>query len=306
MPKIAFLFPGQGAQAVGMGKEIYAHFNVAQTFFDAADQALDFDLNELVFNGPIETLSETAYTQPALVAVEVMLLKVLEEKGIKPDVLCGLSLGEYSALVAGGALDGIDAVKLVRARGQIMEAALPAGTTSMAAVLGMEVDTLQALLDLADGVVEIANYNTAKQLVIGGEKSAVLDATRLIKDAGIRKVIPLKTSGAFHTSLLKEAGQQLKTVLEKVEFKELVTPVVFNATAAYQDRPLVELMTAQISSPVLFEMSVKKMLADGVDTFIEVGPGAVLSGFLKRIDRQATVHHIHDLQSLEAVLKELV
>lgn len=305
MSKMAFLFPGQGAQVVGMGKEIYDHFETARTFFDQADALLDFDLKTLVFHGPIEQLSETDYTQPALVAVEVMLLKVLAEVGIKPDVAAGLSLGEYTALVAGGALDGLDAVGLVRKRGQIMNAALPAGTTSMAAVLGMEVDTLQALLNLADGVVEIANYNTPKQLVIGGEKSAVEDAVRLIKDAGIRKVIPLKTSGAFHTSLLKEAGEQLRIELEKIDFKALTIPVVFNQTAKNQDRPLVELMTAQVSSPVQFEASIRKMLADGVDLFVEVGPGTVLAGFLKRINPRAVVYHVHDVKSLEKLVEEL-
>lgn len=307
MSKIAFLFPGQGAQKVGMGKEIYENFEIARTFLDEADEQMDFDLKNLIFNSPLEQLSETEYTQPALVAVELMILKVLAEKGISPDVLAGFSLGEYTALVAAGALSPLDAVKLVRERGKIMATALPKGTSAMAAVLGMGSESLQALCaEVGElGVVEIANYNCPGQLVIGGERDAVEKVSELAISHGARKVIPLNTSGAFHTSLLKEASEQLRPHLEQIGFKALAVPVIFNQTATYQDQPIVKLMMAQVSSPVLFEDSIRKMLADGVDTFIEIGPGRTLTGFIKKVDRKTTFYQVEDVAGVNELLKEL-
>ena len=307
MAKIAFLFPGQGAQVVGMGKDIYENNEVARTFFDEANASLDFDLKELVFNGPLEKLSLTEYTQPALVAVEIMLLKVLAEKDIKPDVVAGLSLGEYSALVAAGSLAPLTAVELTRIRGQIMSSALPVGTTTMAAVLGMESDVLSTLCEEANplGIVEIANYNCPGQLVIGGHVDAVEKVSKLATENGARKVIPLNVSGAFHTSLLKEAGEKLRGELEKIQFKNLEIPVIFNKTADYQNEPIINLLEAQLSSAVKFQATIELMIQDGVDTFIEVGPGRSLLGFIKKIDRRLAIYQVEDSSGINELVEKL-
>jgi len=307
MDKIAFLFPGQGAQFVGMGQEIYDTYQVARDFFDQAAGELDFDLKGVVFDGPERKLSQTEYTQPALVAVEVMLLKALAEAGIKPDVVAGLSLGEYTALVAGRAIDEVEAVKLVSRRGNLMASALPIGTTTMAAVLGMEAGELEAVCKEAGrmGVVEIANYNYPGQLVIGGEIEAVKEASELAIAKGARKVIPLNVSGAFHTSLLKEAGVTLRRELEKVTFNPLEVPVIFNLTADYQNEPIIDLLEAQMSSAVRFQETIELMIKDGVNTFVEVGPGKTLSGFVKKIDRKLKIYQVEDVAGIERLMEEL-
>jgi len=307
MDKIAFLFPGQGAQIVGMGREVYDTYKVARDFFDQAAAELDFDLKALVFNGPEQKLSQTEYTQPALVAVEVMLLKALAEAGIKPDVVAGLSLGEYTALVASGAIDELEAVKLVGKRGKIMASALPIGTTTMTAILGMEASELEAVCEEVGhtGVVEIANYNCPGQLVIGGEIEAVKEASELAIAKGARKVIPLNVSGAFHTSLLKGASVKLRDELEQVMFSDLEIPVVFNQTANYQNGLIVDLLETQVYSAVRFQESIELMIKDGVDTFIEVGPGKSLSGFVKKIDRKLRIYQVEDVAGIEALIEQL-
>lgn len=307
MSKMAFLFPGQGSQFVGMGQNIYTENPLAKAFFDQANDALDFDLPDLAFNGPMEKLSQTNYTQPALVAVEIMLLTALMEAGIKPDVVAGLSLGEYTALVAAGALDALDAVKLVSKRGDIMASALPVGLTAMAAVLGMESDLLATLCreNSRQSVVEIANYNCPGQLVIGGHKDAVATVSELALTQGARRVIPLEVSGAFHTSLLKDASEKLRVELEKISFNPLEMPVLFNKSADFQTEPLIDLLTAQVYSPVRFQETIEHMIKIGVDTFIEVGPGKTLSGFIKKVDRKLTVYQVEnaaDIKQLQTLL----
>jgi len=306
MSKIAFLFPGQGAQIVGMGKEIYETYDLAREFFDHACELVDFDMKALCFDGPIEQLSQTEYTQACLVTIALMIFKVLESHGFKADIMAGLSLGEYCALSAAGALSASEAIQLVRRRGQIMSQALPTGTSTMAAILGMETTDLEDICQTASaaGVVEIANYNCPGQLVIGGATEAVKKACELATLNGARKVVPLNVSGAFHTSLLKEAGIKLRNELEKVDFKDLKTPVIFNKTAKFQDEPIIDLMEAQVSSPVRFEETIRLMLEEGIDTFIEIGPGKTLSGFVKKVDRKVTIIQVNDVASItDLILK---
>jgi len=307
MGKVAFLFAGQGSQVVGMGKEIYETYEIAREFFDRACQLVDFDMKKLCFEGPLEQLSQTEYTQACLVACEMMALKVLKAHSIISDICAGLSLGEYSALVAAGALDAYDAVRLVRVRGQIMSEALPKGISSMAAVLGMQADDLEAICqELTDsGVVEIANYNCPGQLVIGGEIEAVNIASELAIERGARKVKALNVSSAFHTSLLKDAGTKLRKELEKVDFNDLKIPVVFNKTAKYQYEPLVDLLETQVYSSVRFEASIRLMLEEGVTTFIEIGPGKTLSSFVKKIDRKVNIYQVEDVVGINKLVEQL-
>jgi len=304
MGKIAFLFPGQGSQYPGMGKTIYENFPVAKDFFDKACEALDFDLKKMCFEGDAKELARTEYTQACLVAIEVMILKVIQELGIKPDIVAGLSLGEYTALVAAGAIDAIDAIKLVRTRGILMANALPAATTAMSAVLGLDSEILATACREGSnfGIVEIANYNCPNQVVIGGELKAVEEASKIALQLGARKIIPLNVSGAFHTSLLADAGTRLKAELQKIEIRDLGIPVIFNLTANYQDRPIIDLLEKQISSAVKFEESIKMMLKDGVTDFIEIGPGSVLSGFVKKTEKKAEVSNIEDLGGVERLV----
>lgn len=307
MSKIAFLFVGQGAQVVGMGKEIYETYEMAREYFDHACELVDFDMRKLCFEGSLEQLSQTEYTQACLLVCEMMTLKVLEQHDIVPNVCAGLSLGEYSALVAAGALDAYDAIKLVRIRGQIMSEALPVGISSMVAILGIESDVLSTLCNQAThlGVVEIANYNCPGQLVIGGTIAAVEKVLELATQHGARKIVPLKVSAAFHTSLLKGSGTKLRKELDKVDFKELKIPVVFNKTAAYQNAPLEDLLESQVFSPVKFEASIRLMLEEGVDTFIEIGPGKTLSGFVKKVDRKVTTYQINDVAGINTLVQKL-
>lgn len=307
MAKTAFLFPGQGAQIVGMGRDLYESDAASRAFFDRLCQLVDFDLKALCFEGPEETLAQTEYTQACLVAVELMLLKALEARGVTADVVAGLSLGEYTALAAAGVLEPEDAVVLVNARGKIMAEALPEGTSQMAAVLGMSDADLEAVCLQARtaGVVEIANYNCPGQRVIGGERLAVEKAVQLATENGARKVIGLNVSGAFHTSLLKEAGQKLRQELDQMSFKSPVRPIVFNKTGQYEEQDIEALMEAQISSPVQFEASIEWLLKAGVEVFVEVGPGKTLSGFVKKIHRKAEIHQVSDCESLEKTVLKL-
>lgn len=302
--KIAFLFPGQGAQYVGMGKELYEKY---PEFFTGFEAALDFDLKQLVFEGPEDELGKTQYTQPALVTIELAFAQILNHFGIKADVVAGLSLGEYAALSYAGAFDVKTAVELVAKRGLLMEKAVPAGIGAMTAVLGLEADKLKEACARVTGlgVVEIANYNCPGQLVIGGHQPAVEEAGRIALELGAKRAIPLKVSGPFHTSLLSEAGAKLRAELEKVQLGDLQVPVVFNTTGTAEAVDLVGTLEQQIQSSVYFEKSIRQMMADGVDTFIEVGPSKTLSGFVKKIDRKATVYNMEDLESLNKIVEAL-
>lgn len=305
--KIGFIFSGQGSQYVGMGKELNDNFDSFKSVCKAANEALGFDLTELMFNGEKEELNITENTQPAILTMSAGILNILKEKGIEADVTAGLSLGEYSALYASSAIDFETCVKLVKKRGHYMQEAVPLGVGGMAAIIGLSEEKLQECLMEARkyGVVEISNYNTPKQLVIGGEAKAVEKAVELAKKAGARRAIPLKVSGPFHTPLLEEASIKLADELANIEFNDMKIPVITNVTAeVIKDKTEIkDLLIRQIKSSVKWTDSIKKMIDMGVDTFIEIGPSRTLSGFLRDIDRGVTTFNIEDIKSLNKTLE---
>ncbi|GIO10790.1 malonyl CoA-acyl carrier protein transacylase [Cohnella xylanilytica] len=294
MGKIAFVFPGQGAQAVGMGKDAYERFEASRDIFDRADKALGFSVSGLSFEGPDEELRQTANTQPALLTTSVALLEAFKQRGVKPDYVAGHSLGEYSALVAAGVLAFDDAVRLVRSRGLFMEQAVPGGQGAMAATLGAEREALEALcrdVSATVGLVELANVNCPGQIVVSGTAAGVAAVAERGKEAGAKRVIPLDVSGPFHSSLMRPAADKLAGELAKVEFKDAAVPVVVNVDAkpVTDGNALRELLVKQVVSPVLWEDTVKFLLSEGVDTFVEIGSGTVLAGLIKKIDKSARV-----------------
>lgn len=305
---VAFVFPGQGAQYVGMGEQLAQAYPEVRAVFDTADVAMGFSISELCFTGPEESLRRTEWTQPAILTVSCALLKLVTERtSLTPTVVAGHSLGEYSALVAAGSLDFSDAVRIVRERGRLMEEAVPEGTGGMAAIIGLAVDVVESLckqVSETHGVVEPATLNGPGQTVVAGSNAAIQELLRLAEEAGARRALPLAVSGPFHSSLLQEAGRQLETVLQQVKWNEPAVPVVANVTA----RPLTEVtaiqraLVEQVSSAVRWEESVRYMLAQGINTFIEIGPGKVLSGLIRRIDRSAAVMHLDDVESFDKVL----
>ncbi|MCA0753999.1 ACP S-malonyltransferase [Paenibacillus sp. N4] len=307
MSKTAFVFPGQGAQVVGMGKDAYEAFDRSRSIFEQADQALGFSLSGIIFEGPEELLKQTANTQPALLTVSVALLEALEGKGLKPDYVAGHSLGEYSALVAAGVLSFEDAVRTVRARGEFMEQAVPSGQGAMAAVLGAEREALASLCSAitAEGSsVELANVNCPGQIVVSGTAAGVQAVVlRGKEEAGAKRVIPLEVSGPFHSSLMKPAAEKLGGVLSELALRDASVPVVANVTAAEVTAAdeIRDLLARQVYSPVLWEDSVRYMIGQGVDTFVEIGSGTVLAGLIKKIDKNVRVVSVNDIASLEAI-----
>ena len=304
MSKIAFIFPGQGAQKAGMGKDFYEGTSTGREVFDRASELLGFSMPELCFEEN-DRLDITEYTQAAMVTTSIAMMKVLmEETGIRPDVAAGLSLGEYCALYAAGVMSADDAITTVRKRGILMQEAVPVGIGAMAAVLAMDAEKIEEVLkDIPDAW--IANYNCPGQIVISGKKEAIELACEKLKEAGAKRTIMLNVSGPFHSGMLKEAGEKLGEFLDGVEIGRPEIPYVANVTASYvmEKEEVKDLLAKQVSSSVRWEQSVRAMLADGVDTFIEIGPGKTLAGFIKKITRDVKVINIETLDGVKA-LKE--
>jgi [acyl-carrier-protein] S-malonyltransferase len=311
MGKTAFIFPGQGSQYVGMGAEVYEQATAAKAVFDEADKALRFPLSALCFNGPEEELRLTANTQPAILTTSVAVLEVLREKAnLTPDYVAGHSLGEYSALVAAGALSFADAVQIVRARGQYMEEAVPAGQGAMAAVMGMERDVLGDVcrrVTEAGHPVQLANLNCPGQIVISGSAEGVAQASEAAKEGGAKRVIPLNVSGPFHSMLMEPAAEKLAQKLDAYTIQDASVSVIANVSAApiQSKEDIKQALIQQVASPVLWEDSVRFMLEQGVDLFVEIGPGTVLSGLVKKIDRKVKTVAIQDIATLEKALEQL-
>ena len=299
MSKIAFIFPGQGAQKAGMGKDFYENSKTAAEVIDRASELLGLDMKALCFEEN-DLLDQTEYTQAALVTVCMAMEKVLRERGLAPDVTAGLSLGEYCAIASAGGMSTENAITTVRKRGILMQNAVPGGQGAMAAVLGLDAGKIEEVLADRSGVM-IANYNCPGQVVITGWKEDVEQAADALKEAGAKRVLPLNVSGPFHSYLLEEAGEKLGRFLENIPVSEPKIPYVANVTAAYVTKAedVKPLLTRQVSSSVRWQQSVETMLADGVDRFIEIGPGKTLAGFIRKINREATVINIEKFEDLE-------
>ncbi len=305
MRKIAFLYPGQGAQKIGMGQDFYEKSPLAKEIFDQSCEILSQDMKQICFEEN-ELLDRTDYTQAAMVVTCMAMTKEIVSRGILPDMTAGLSLGEYCAITAAGGMSVEDAIRMVWLRGQLMHHAVPEKTGGMAAVFGLSGEKITQLLAPMDGV-SVANYNCPGQIVITGKKEAIENASTVLKEAGARRVIPLNVSGPFHSPYLKEAGEKLYEALQKIAFKELNIPYVANVNAEIvtEISKTKELLKEQISSSVLWEQSMRVMIADGVDTFIEIGPGKTLSSFMKKIDKTVKVFHIGTIDELEKVLETI-
>ncbi len=305
MSKIAFIFPGQGAQYIGMGQDFYEKTEIGREIFDEASRLLGFSVPDLCFQEN-DRLNITEYTQAAMVTVSIAMMKVLEEKGIKPDMAAGLSLGEYAALVAAEVMSLQDAITTVRQRGILMQEAVPAGVGAMAAVLALDTKTIEEVIQPMDQVW-IANYNCPGQTVISGKKEAVEAACEKLKEAGAKRTIFLNVSGPFHSGLLEEAGKKLGQVLKQVAIKEPAIPYVANVTAELvRDASLVKpLLEKQVSSSVKWQQSAETMISEGADVFIEIGPGKTLAGFMKKINRNVKVLNIEKLEDVEKALEVL-
>lgn len=308
MSKTAFIFPGQGAQYVGMGKEFYENLPICREVYDLASEVTGLDLPKLCFMEN-EQIHQTEYTQICMLATEVAIYMALEQNGYQPDVTAGLSLGEYGALVASGVMTAEEAFEVVRKRGIYMQQAVPTGG-AMAAVLGLDGGKIEQICEQTEEqmqlAVSVANYNCPGQIVISGKAEAVQTAGEACKEAGAKRVVPLKVSGPFHSKLLTDAGKQLREALDKVEIRENFVPYIANVTADYvteqsQVKPLLE---CQIYSPVRWQQTIERMLADGVDEFVELGPGKTLSGFIKKINRNVKVCNIDKMEDFVRFVAE--
>ena len=305
MSKLAFIYPGQGAQKSGMGADFYENSETARELYDEAGKALDLDMKALCFEEN-DLLDLTEYTQAALVTTCLAMTRVIREKGIRPDITAGLSLGEYAAIAAAGGMEELDAVRLVRTRGILMQNTVPSGEGAMCAVIGMKTEQIEDVLKGREDV-SVANYNCPGQIVITGRTSAVEEAQEALKEAGARRTVMLNVSGPFHSPLLIPAGEALWKELEKTAFSKLQIPYVTNvhAETVHDISQTKQLLKKQVSSPVKWMQSMDNMIAEGTDTFVEIGPGKTLTGFMKKINREVKVYNISTWEDVEKVAGEL-
>lgn len=304
--KIGFLYGGQGSQQAGMGKDLYENYDYIKEFYDSIN--LDFDIKDYSFNKDLEIISETKYTQPIMVSFQIAVTKILNNLGINPSFVAGLSIGEYSALVASGVLKDIDAIEIANIRGKSMTKASSGINTGMVAVMGLEKEKIENVLEkLSDdkNKVEIANLNCPGQIVISGEASKVEESIKELKEAGARRAIPLNVSGPFHTSYMEPVAKELEEVFKEYDFYDEKIPVVYNLLGSVRNNEDIKtIMTKQVKSTVKFQESIEYMISQGVDTFIEIGFGDVIKGFLKKIDRKLKVYSINNIESIKAFEKE--
>ena len=305
MSKIAFIYPGQGAQAVGMGADFYEKSPLSKAVFDQASEVVSLDLKKLCFEEN-DHLNKTEYTQVAMVTACLAMTRAVEAMGLHADMTAGLSLGEYCAIAVAGGMCDLDAIRTVRARGIFMEHAAPEGTGAMSAVLGLDAGVIEDVLRDREGV-SIANYNCPGQIVITGEAKAVDEAGNALKEAGARRVLPLKVSGPFHSPMMQPAGEELAKVFAGVSMNPLKLPYVANINAeVVTDCGKIEgLLVAQVSGSVRWQQSVETMIREGVDTFVEIGPGKTLTGFLRKIDKNVKAYHIGSWEEAVSVCEEL-
>lgn len=310
--KIGYIFPGQGTQVIGMGKDIYEKYEEAKQVYKKIDEALNENIEELTYDKTQEELNQTKNTQIAIYSMSVAILEILNNAGIKPKAAAGLSLGEYSALACAKALSIEDGAKIVRTRGTLMQDLAPKGDWAMAAIIGLEDDKVEEACNKVEkGFVRAVNYNCPGQVVVSGEKEAVLQAMEIAKELGARKAIELKTSGPFHTEKLKEASEALRKELEKVQFRECKIPVIKNldGTPYTKNDNKVEILANHVINPVKFRKSIETMIEMGIDTFVEIGPGKTLSGFVKKVAKEKNIElnvlNIENVETLENVLEVL-